>query len=103
MSQEVARSTRAWIETIKSDKTESVWDVARSTRAWIETQGNREGTSKNSQRSHALRVRGLKLEQTRRVREERLVARSTRAWIETSSRVNFVFWIAGRTLYACVD
>ncbi len=56
-------------------------DVARSTRAWIET-----GSRCNAWlpvRSHALRVRGLKQLQRGGVTTPTDVARSTRAWIET--------------------
>ncbi len=54
----VARSTRAWIETIYSDWFSFLIQVARSTRAWIETRLVQGLTARRS--SHALRVRGLK-------------------------------------------
>ena len=55
----VARSTRAWIETFRSSKAVRTGRVARSTRAWIETRIGK--TLETQERlSHALRVRGLK-------------------------------------------
>ena len=55
----VARSTRAWIETSFVIMFLYGLFVARSTRAWIETNVAR--SSSVSEESHALRVRGLKL------------------------------------------
>ena len=55
----VARSTRAWIETLDLKNFVALYPVARSTRAWIET--------------HNLEI----------IDFDEKVARSTRAWIET--------------------
>ena len=75
----VARSTRAWIETRDNARNKELGRVARSTRAWIETGA---GTRAYSQaESHALRVRGLKP----------LLIRT------------LIFGTCRRTLYACVD
>ena len=98
--------------------------VARSARAWIET------LKKNSQnsaplQSHALRVRGLKHFFSSNGISRNRVARSARAWIETYNRacspkslltshalrvrgLKLLFEIEGltfpgRTLCACVD
>ena len=78
----VARSTRAWIETISSDVNRCSNVVARSTRAWIETTSTRNGF-RGLLTSHALRVRGLKHLNCDSGEFKRGVARSTRAWIET--------------------
>ena len=56
---QVARSTRAWIETVPPFVTQRQDCVARSTRAWIET-SLRNATYPGTSVSHALRVRGLK-------------------------------------------
>ena len=61
----------------------SLLDVARSTRAWIETLNSI--IKPPLQLSHALRVRGLKRSRPGRKYSRLPVARSTRAWIETSS------------------
>ena len=55
----VARSTRAWIETHRSLRCVFETLVARSTRAWIETVDS--SAQSSAGKSHALRVRGLKL------------------------------------------
>ena len=54
----VARSTRAWIETVPLSHSGNNAVVARSTRAWIETLSN--FIAAIVKLSHALRVRGLK-------------------------------------------
>ena len=76
----VARSTRAWIETTTSNQTKCGTFVARSTRAWIETET---AITRSLARgtSHALRVRGLK----------QVVPKALAKPVER------------RTLYACVD
>ena len=56
-------------------------DVARSTRAWIETESGAKTERKSM--SHALRVRGLKPGLVVLIVRSAVVARSTRAWIET--------------------
>ena len=60
---------------------EKEMNVARSTRAWIETLHG--VLTLPSHMSHALRVRGLKPEREVWLRCAATVARSTRAWIET--------------------
>ena len=96
----VARSTRAWIETIDDNGSDVGDNVARSTRAWIET--SFVGLVIVLNVSHALRVRGLKqVGQDRSVL--RCVARSTRAWIETFTLSIPPYASTSRTLYACVD
>ena len=81
----VARSARAWIETFRKYTKYRFIGVARSARAWIET----ENQSKNPKelRSHALRVRGLKLYKDWLDLERYTVARSARAWIETQRQL----------------
>ena len=74
----VARSTRAWIETVAGFAALWATIVARSTRAWIETRLSLHFPDFAA--SHALRVRGLKLNNL-----QELVIYSR------------------RTLYACVD
>ena len=59
-------------------------EVARSTRAWIETGGDL-NANRYVMESHALRVRGLKPAHTLLFRGLDGVARSTRAWIETKN------------------
>ena len=78
----VARSTRAWIETVKWHPAIDAATVARSTRAWIETRSCLPRCFAPV-RSHALRVRGLKLIKYFANGTSAIVARSTRAWIET--------------------
>ena len=75
----VARSTRAWIETSPIVSTIAAPAVARSTRAWIETM--------------IVKIASVTYN----------VARSTRAWIETPAAFAAGRTSAGRTLYACVD
>ena len=58
MNDLVARSTRAWIETLTSMSASMLIKVARSTRAWIET--FIPSKTFDFAGSHALRVRGLK-------------------------------------------
>ena len=77
----VARSTRAWIETLSQTWRRRFPGVARSTRAWIET--NADVDIGASSLSHALRVRGLKQVVPKALAKPVEVARSTRAWIET--------------------
>ncbi len=75
----VARSTRAWIETVTQKGITRQTAVARSTRAWIETISEAEQRQKDD------------------------VARSTRAWIETNLERPPETGGARRTLYAWVD
>ena len=97
--------------------------VARSTRAWIETYSirieyrvalshalrvrglklNHPTSSTPPIPSHALRVRGLKLPLHDYAPPGKVVARSTRAWIETGNNGLNVKQRPSRTLYACVD
>ena len=98
----VARSTRAWIETPLVNFNHKIKHVARSTRAWIETDWFA-ASPDGSRKSHALRVRGLKLFAVANGDNCPIVARSTRAWIETYSAPPIVTTGPGRTLYACVD
>jgi len=57
----VARFTRAWIETAKRRMLNPARNVARFTRAWIETPSETDGTA-TVQVSPASRGRGLKQE-----------------------------------------
>ena len=75
----VARSTRAWIETLIILNYGKIIGVARSTRAWIETSIC--FCSVFTVSSHALRVRGLKPLENQRINSPGHC----------------------RTLYACVD
>ena len=78
------------------------FQVARFTRAWIETaSGNARRTSHGL--SPASRGRGLKLFRAILDAEHEVVARFTRAWIETDQK-NFVQYAElGRPLHAGVD
>ena len=98
---DVARFPRAWIETPEAQRWSEAEQVARFPRAWIET------LDKNFDRlrtkSHASRVRGLKLEST--------VSLILSDWSHASrvrglKRFLFVSLSAStssRTLPACVD